>query len=732
MRNSNSIERHLQLASIPFLLFFVVPGFLVSRNPSDYQHLDVGVAFVCMVVAVSAVFLILLLADHVARRVGMLTAWSILIDAGFVFILIAGLFSPVTQGGGMLIDPISDPVDRTGLATALAVAGIGTLLLQSRVRRIILAGIATVLLVNAAVSALAFHELYAAWKPKTISNDDAVSELLRVSDEMNIFTISFDGLSRDVYVNTLRKHGGQFPSLKDFVVFDDVSTSSPATVASLSGELYGNQNFKLKAETDFEMRDIAPDRLMTNYLNDNGYRVSTYFDYGRGFRHPERRFAIGDLSAEGLHQKTFAVINTYRYVTLRIGTNYTVRALRKVGMIIDFDTLVRLVLDQFELPNEMFALAGWNFENRLWNAQLKYSSVSDYNQYVSGLEVGSDRKVAHFLHFYQTHYPINIDEDCNLYDVGTDWFSNHQNDVGMQKESFCMLTQMSLFVEKLKSLGIYDQSIIILKSDHGRPARYYDPARLVSFRIRGHKDWGYGRYTPLLMVKGARQTQEAIGFNDQPVMTDDLARTLCLHSGVGGDCSVYPGFDLLAPDLEVPPESEAFYFVVESEKSNFSFGSHEPLVLLRRPDFLNNLHAALTAEALSVVEECRASYEADNPSGFNNGFSDYNRWASWFTESGFHVQLASVGCDGRLQVAITSDSDPRFEVEARVYVSANAHVVESDEPAWAMTVPVREGVIEIDVPRSIVSQSHMIRIVVDASEEQNADSFGFHSAKFGS
>ena len=699
---------------IPILLFFIIPGFLISQNPSDYAHLELGLVFLFMglvtvlvgfsLVGISLIF-------HHFRLVRLARGASAFL---FYYLLVSGLFLPVTSGTGMIVQPTSDPVDWMAFALCLFLAGgVTYLVLRRDIGKYILTFTGVVVALNAGTASLAFYQLYTAKDHDGDEKSAAKVALYQVSAERNLFTIGFDGLSRDVYVELLKAEAERYPELKDFTIFENVSTSSPATVASISAELYGNQNFKEYAQDDYEMRDSAPDRLMTNYLYDRGYRVFTYFDYDHGFKDTSHSFAIGDIAPQSLKERSFTILNLYRFVTVRVGTNYAVRALRKAGRIIGFDSFLSSVLNTFDPQDSSFSDDGWTFENQLWNAQLKYASVSDYEYYVTHLNVASGAPRAHFLHFYHTHYPITFDETCTIKGIDTPWFRDHQNPKGMKAEARCVLTQFSLFVAKLKELGVYDQSLIVFKSDHGRPAKYFDPNTLVSFKIRNHKDWGYGRYAPLLMIKGLQAQEDRLRFNDQPVMTDDLAHTLCAHSGSSEGCEAYPGYDLLSADLNISEQDSATYFIVKDQNSNYAFSSHVPLRLQRKKDFLHNLHGALVRERVPGNGKCPGDTTRSDVVAFNNGQTDNQTWASWFEEGGFHVQMNVKACRGDVKVVL-ADADK----------SANKpypyDVLGFSKGQWERIAEGQTksegGLLTITLTRSQMDDATMVRIRVPAGD----------------
>ena len=64
---------------------------------------------------------------------------------------------------------------------------------------------------------------------------------------------------------------------------------------------------------------------------------------------------------------------------------------------------------------------------------------------------------------------VEFDRHCQFKGHDHDWFTRHQNRQSVKEESYCALQQFSRFIAKLKELGIFDKTLIVLKSDHGKP-----------------------------------------------------------------------------------------------------------------------------------------------------------------------------------------------------------------------------------------------------------------------
>ena len=94
------------------------------------------------------------------------------------------------------------------------------------------------------------------------------------------------------------------------------------------------------------------------------------------------------------------------------------------------------------------------------------------------------------------------------------WYYENQSRKGIEQQDTCAINKFISFIDKLKALDIYDKSMIIFKSDHGKPATYFskEPNNIT---INGHKLWGYNRYRPTLMIKDFHTNREKPEFKNR-------------------------------------------------------------------------------------------------------------------------------------------------------------------------------------------------------------------------
>lgn len=86
-----------------------------------------------------------------------------------------------------------------------------------------------------------------------------------------------------------------------------------------------------------------------------------------------------------------------------------------------------------------------------------------FQEYIDNVQVNSDHSAYHFIHLLPPHAPYVTDDNCNY--TGNIRPEGREN---YKVEAKCILRLFVRFIEKLKSLDIYDSSLIVLQADTGK------------------------------------------------------------------------------------------------------------------------------------------------------------------------------------------------------------------------------------------------------------------------
>jgi hypothetical protein len=127
-----------------------------------------------------------------------------------------------------------------------------------------------------------------------------------------------------------------------------------------------------------------------------------------------------------------------------------------------------------------------------------------------------------YSHLLIPHFPYILSPECNYLD--DDGASSPKD------QSLCGIKIMRDLIDKLKSLGRFEDSLIIFQSDHG--ARFsIEENALVNLQKKGFGhfslEFSHARSRPLLLIKPSGIGAEMkLKVSDQPAELTDIAATL--------------------------------------------------------------------------------------------------------------------------------------------------------------------------------------------------------------
>jgi hypothetical protein len=87
--------------------------------------------------------------------------------------------------------------------------------------------------------------------------------------------------------------------------------------------------------------------------------------------------------------------------------------------------------------------------------------LAAFDELIASSAAGDTAPRFRFLHFYGTHRPYTVDENCSYSKPDR---NQRQNVIAM---THCILSRLFEFLHKLDEIGVYDQSLIFVVADHG-------------------------------------------------------------------------------------------------------------------------------------------------------------------------------------------------------------------------------------------------------------------------
>jgi hypothetical protein len=564
----------LNVAISALALFIIVPIALIGQDPQSFTFIDAG-AFFRQAAVASALSTIVLVGFYMLIKFLKLRGLALYFSIFLVtWISLSGFLIPVIESSAMTRAD-NTTINYTNLAIVLSSSIIVALLYNTRLY-VVPSIFALVLAITSFIATFpAFLTLHTAAQSKSLSWQDFST----LSKDNNILVLSFDGIPGNVARAVLQDHPNLTEAFKDFKFFGNVIAAAPATKASIRAELFGVRSFRELSEIHARVnRNLDMTQLTINRL-ENVYTYGSYSDFNLN---PATKFERA-LSPD---RKNFQHRHWRDLVLSRVMTAYGFRALRKLKLIALLDDIDDALYQISERDGVDLLFA--NYAGPPWKVSYLYDAWN-YNDFLSALNPGGMGTAIRMLHFVHTHTPIDFDRECMFRSDNKIWHANNQNYTGIYNITICALTEFAEFLRRLREINIYDNSFVILKSDHGVPAHYFSeyPHNL---KINGHNTLGYNRHLPLLMIKPRARTAEKLDYVSGPFLTSlaDLAKTLCAQTEPKSThCNQFHGIDLLGDVQFAAGDSEHLYLdVVRDSTSSHRYDDHITVQINRRTESL--------------------------------------------------------------------------------------------------------------------------------------------------
>ena len=552
------------------IIFIICPLFLLERNLNELVAIQIAESFWVSGWLFLVAFVVFL----------SLSQFKIL--KGLIFILLVyatltTLFFPVTLAKGMVV-PQEQPVNMLNLLISLIITSVTALicLKSPSLRKIALTFIGVVACLNFAT---ALYAVASAEQSSLLHKSD----FGHLSKVRNILVLSFDGIPGPTLTQMFSDENADTSTLRDFTYFTNVHSQSPATVASIIGEVYGVQDYKAIADTENEL---------VRKLNENETSLNSYRSALDDFQ--KHHYDTGGTGEAGIGSPGDTFPNTYLVENSfsRIFTRHFYKT--KIPL------LVEKVLYK---PNATYRMEETEaHKGPKWDRK-NVRLIDQYDDIVESMTAeGNSDLTVRFYHSRFSHFPIDFDETCRYKSDSRAWFEANQNENGLKNQTRCVLKKIDKLISKLREIGAYDNSLIVIKSDHGEPYLYFDDYPENAMLNQSAK-YGYNRYRPFMMIKDTQDSRDSLKYDSRHVLLNDLAITLCKASMVQGiDCKTHGGINLLSDEKGL--DQPYYVYMPKSEKSNFKYDTHFSLkVPNRRISLLEFLEQSPSVD----VEPCLPS-----------------------------------------------------------------------------------------------------------------------------
>ena len=306
-----------------------------------------------------------------------------------------------------------------------------------------------------------------------------------ISKKLNIFVISFDNIPSHIIQDEFKKDNDK-SYLADFIFFNKYISTAQATHANIIFEMYGNelQKNSRRRKSEYETELKANPNNLFNFTKSNNINTNFYGSYNNLFKKDE----LLDFKDIEFYEKI--ILSFHRFIIPSLQRLFTYK--------------------MTEIHNGIYLK--YNFKEKQSLKQfIKFTKSINDSDY-------SENVVMHIGHWNFTK-PILLNKNCQFVE------NLPQNILQMPGVAGCSMQLLKKFVSILKTKGIYENSIIIFKSDTGLVSTYYPESDVLS-RSKNNSIYGYSLYRPFLMVKSLN-TNNLKEVNESIISNIDFANYYC-------------------------------------------------------------------------------------------------------------------------------------------------------------------------------------------------------------
>jgi len=266
--------------------------------------------------------------------------------------------------------------------------------------------------------------------------------IFEFSSKLNVIQFVLDGFQSDIFQDVIDERIDHFyNSLEGFTFFKETTGSFPTTYMSVpayfSGQVYKNNIPKREF-----LKKVTEGKTIGNVLYDRGFEV----DYVAGY----------------IYSKDARSTNCYK-IAIPYGVTKKTYELANAALMLD---IVLFRHAPHFLKKVIYNGERWLIQPLLTREtdklNLRYFSHKAFlDEIIKKGSANRSKPVYKYLHLMLTHSPVVVNEKC---EYAENLKATRKN---RRTQARCTLDQFIEFLNKLKQMGIYDSSLIILHADHG-------------------------------------------------------------------------------------------------------------------------------------------------------------------------------------------------------------------------------------------------------------------------
>ncbi len=272
--------------------------------------------------------------------------------------------------------------------------------------------------------------------------EGAPEAIFELSSKQNVFHFVLDGFQSDAFHDILKAERAEIDrQYSGFTFFKNHMGAFPTTIVSIPSMLTGSVYRNQEPMRRFIAREFKRASIF-RAMRDQGYQVD---------------------AVSGLTYDKPSTTNYYR-----LPTPY-----------VTYDAYVRFAAWQLAdlalFRHSPHVLKPWVYNDQAWRLQTTFGQSIDtpgrrympvngqafMADYTARAHVAHDRPNYKYLHIGIPHWPVSVNAACEYIGPKSLRRPNYT------EQARCGIRRVGAFLDKLRALGLYDSSLILISSDHG-------------------------------------------------------------------------------------------------------------------------------------------------------------------------------------------------------------------------------------------------------------------------
>lgn len=347
--------------------------------------------------------------------------------------------------------------------------------------------------------------------------------LYSFSPDRNIVWLILDSFSGPGFESILKNDPGVAEEFKAFTLFPDTVSPYLTTIPSVPALLTGFEYDNSESFEQFTRRAFAGATL-PELMEKGGYSVDVV---------TMKRYC--------------PYIGQACYPTGTV-VSEDVREIERNELLELLDLTLFRILPQ-PLKQKVYNNQKWFLQrifDNIGSPRTIYNAVRFPDIFENRASVDSQKPVFKVLHLMIPHVPIIFDADCGLVSEREDKTKRIGKRKLFEGQARCSLRLAARILARMKSLGVFDKTMIVISGDHGFPLRYlkYKP-------LKGEKNLYIEYSMPLLLIKPFNTSADNnLAVSEVEAGLMDVPETILRAAGVGGAFSGESLFELKAGPRE--------------------------------------------------------------------------------------------------------------------------------------------------------------------------------------